>query len=269
MKKIVFVFWFSILNYTYAQKVGINTDKPQTLFHVDGGKDNSKSGAPTQNQLYNDVLIDTNANVGIGRIPDSGARINIVTDTSQTTEIGKGFRLKDGTEGKGNLLSIINSSGDVAWKPRVSTVQGTLANSIFPVNSDLTSTGAKIVLPPGKWLIRSSILLRVQDKISGGAVDGSFTDGVYCKLSWADQNSDGTFSPTADAVSGNIFGGAYYSRYGLAFGQTVVNNNSGVTKTYYLITRTPVYWGTQIITQNWRNLGGAWGENVIIAFAAN
>lgn len=262
--------WFtSVLNYSNAQRVGILTDKPQTLFHVDSGRDNAQSAAPTQGQLYNDVLVDNSGNVGVGLLPDTNVRVNIGVDTSITGQIGKGFRLKDGTEGNGNLLSLINSNGDVAWTPRIATVQGTLANSVIPVNSDLTSTGATIVLPPGKWLIRCSILLRVQDKVSGSAVDGSLADGVYGRLSWANQNANGTYSPTADAVSGNLFGGAYYSRYGLAFGQTVVNNTSGTAKTYYLVTRTPVFWGTQTITQNWRNLGGGWGENVIIAFAAN
>ena len=254
-----------------AQNIGIDTANPQSILHIDAKKDNNKVGSPTQSQLYNDVLIRQDANIGIGSLPENNARINISTDTSISTEVGKGFRLKDGTEGNGNMLSVSNTDGDIVWMPRIGTISGVAVNSKIPVNSDLVASGTYITLPKGKWLISSTILLRVENPANANnAIDGSLTEGVFGRMSWADKNEDGvTYTPTADAVSGNLFGGAYYSIYGLAFGQTVINNTSSTPKTYYLVTRTPTFWGETFKTMVWRNLGGLWGENAIIAFPAN
>ena len=267
-KKLVYIFliinFFSVVS---AQNVGIGTTNPQTIFHVDGSKDNM--GTPNSTQLYNDVLVRQDGKVGIGNLPENNAKINISTNSENISENGRGFRLKDGTEGNGNLLSLSNTNGDVVWMPRVGTINGILQNSKINVNSNLVSTGTRIILPPGKWLIRSTILLRVEDPANNNfAIDGSLTDGVFARLSWADQNGT-AYVPTADALSGNVFGGSYYSVYGLAFGQTVINNTTTAPKTYYLVTRTPTFWGTTMMTKVWRNLGGQWGENAIIAFPAN
>lgn len=275
MKKIFYYVTFlcSVAINGQSGNVGINNANPQTQFHIDGQKDNPKSQTiPSTTQLNNDFAIDKNGFVGIGVLPDNTARVNIHTDNSINTEIGKGFRLKDGTEGNGNLLSLLNTNGDVIWKKRIATVPPTWQPTSFPipVNSDLQFTGTTITLPPGKWLIRSSLLLRVEDSSTGIPIDGSFADGSFARLSWGDKNADGTYAPTTDAINGNVFGGAYFSRYGLAFGQTLVNNTTTAPKVYYLITRMPTYWGTSIITGRWRGLGqGVWGENSILAFAAN
>ncbi|MDK7675735.1 hypothetical protein [Weeksella virosa] len=39
----------------YAQ-VGINTDNPQQLFHIDGKKDNPPTDSPSADQQKNDVV---------------------------------------------------------------------------------------------------------------------------------------------------------------------------------------------------------------------
>ena len=273
MKNLVlYIFTFiGFVNLVFAQQVGINTKNPQSVLHIDGAKDNAVSGTPTQAQLYNDVLVRNDAKVGIGNMPDNNAMVTITSDTSTSAGIGMGFRLKDGTEGNGNLLSISNANGDVAWLKRVGTVQGKYNNRVVPINADLQDTGGSITLPPGKWLIRSNLLLRAQSNATGSPIfiPGNFSDGAYAKLSWADKNSDGTFSSTPDALSGNLFGGPYFSIYGLSFGQTIINNTSSTAKTYYLVTRTPVIWGTVFQNYYWTNIAGYWGETAIIAFTAN
>jgi len=277
MKKIT-IFTFVLLNaiaYSqYSNKVGINTDKPQKIFHIDGQKDNPKnSTSPNSLQFSNDFLIQEDANIGIGVLPTASndARVNISTNASNISENGTGFKLKDGTEGDGNVLVVSNTNGDIIWQKRVGSIKATLVAGIVPINSDFYFTGTTIVLPPGKWLIRSSILLRAQDGTTGTAVNGTDANGAYGRLSWANLNADGnTYSETTDAISGNLFGGAYYSIYGLAFGQTLINNNTSAAKTYYLVNRTPIFWGTGLLNANWRNLGGGgWGETSIIAFPAN
>lgn len=272
MKKLQFIILVSLMyNFTFAQ-LGVNTNSPSGILHIDGAKDNPNSLPVTNSlQLNNDFVMNTAGFIGIGKLPETNAKVSITTNSSDTSQNGQGFRLKDGTEGNGNLLILKNTSGDVVWTPRVGTVKANLgSNIIIPINSNLVFTNSTITLPPGKWLIRSTLILRAQVQGSGSALDGSFTDGVYANLSWADKNSDGTYVPTVDELSGNLFGGAYYSRYGLAFGQTILNNTTNAPKIYYLVTRAPIFFGTGMTTLDWRGIGGGgWGENAIIAFPAN
>ncbi|SUP53747.1 Uncharacterised protein [Weeksella virosa] len=51
----------------YAQ-VGINTDNPQQLFHVDGQKNNPTTGSPSADQQKDDVVITVDGRLGIGTI---------------------------------------------------------------------------------------------------------------------------------------------------------------------------------------------------------
>lgn len=182
-------------------QVGINTNNPSGVFQIDGAKDNGATGSANQSQLYNDVVFEKNANTGIGTLPENNARLTINLDTSVNSQIGKAFRLKDGTEGNGNVLSITNAQGDIAWKKRIATVAATMgAGYNGSILSDMTFTTTTINLPPGKWLIRSLIILRVKQ------ANGTFSDGLFAQLSWADRNADGTtYSLTSDAISVYVF----------------------------------------------------------------
>ncbi|SIQ96837.1 hypothetical protein SAMN05880574_1413 [Chryseobacterium sp. RU37D] len=55
---------------TYAQSgnVGINTSNPQAMLHIDGGKDNPTTGAPSAAQEANDVVVTSAGRLGIGTI---------------------------------------------------------------------------------------------------------------------------------------------------------------------------------------------------------
>ncbi|WP_294248178.1 hypothetical protein [uncultured Chryseobacterium sp.] len=57
---------------TYAQ-IGINTQNPQSVFHVDGAKDNPVTGIPTAAQQLNDLVVTSSGKVGIGTNNPSGA----------------------------------------------------------------------------------------------------------------------------------------------------------------------------------------------------
>lgn len=58
--------------YSIAQ-IGIGTENPQKLFHVDGAKDNSLIGTPNTLQQRNDVVITAEGRIGIGTISPEGA----------------------------------------------------------------------------------------------------------------------------------------------------------------------------------------------------
>lgn len=82
MKNNLLKFAFLILCSTFLfAQVGINTQNPQQLFHVDGTKDNSLAGTPTIEQQRNDVVITAEARIGIGTISPEGA-VDIKSTTS-------------------------------------------------------------------------------------------------------------------------------------------------------------------------------------------
>lgn len=264
-KNLVYIFLILLTVNNVEAQVGVNTSNPQGSFHVDGSKDNL-SNISNQKKLSNDLIIEKNtSNIGLGNLPENNAKVSIGVDVTVNSEIGKGFRLLDGSQGNGNVLSILNNQGDIVWKNRISTVIGKLGVGYAGrVDANVAYTESYIDLPPGKWLIRSSIILRV----SGN--NGTYNDGLFAQLAWADKNSDGSYVSSIDAESGNLFGGAYLGVYSLAFGQTIINNTSSTTKTYYLIAKKPKIWGTLLLDKNWVNLGAStWGENAVIAFAAN
>lgn len=65
-----------LLPAVYYSQVGVNTPNPQAAFHVDGGKDNAISGAPTTLQQSNDLALSNLGRVGIG-IANPAARLHL------------------------------------------------------------------------------------------------------------------------------------------------------------------------------------------------
>ena len=265
-KKFIYTLALISLGLSLNAQFSVDTPQPKGIFHVDGAKDNptTANSQPSDVQLSNDVIIRSDANIGIGTLPEDIARVSIKTNTANQAEIGHGFRLKDGTEGNGNLLVLQNTQGDIAWKKRIATVTGTWgAGYNGDPTLDMQGTGTTIKLPPGRWLVRVSAIIRI------GNFNGTFKDGLYARLSWAENNA-GVFTLTPDAVSGNLFGGTYIGIYSLAFGQTIINNTSTTTKTYELVNRSATIWGTIGGNRTYNKFAGSgWGENAIIAFAAN
>ncbi|WP_415328219.1 hypothetical protein [Chryseobacterium sp. MMS23-Vi53] len=74
---------------TMSAQVGINTQNPQTAFHVDGAKDNNTSGTPTTAQQLNDFTANTSGNLGIGTSAPT-SKVEIFSGT--TNESGLKFR---------------------------------------------------------------------------------------------------------------------------------------------------------------------------------
>lgn len=68
MKKRITLIPLMISLYAYSQtgQVGINTMNPQAIFHVDGARDNPKTGVPSSTQQLNDFVVSSSGNVGIG-----------------------------------------------------------------------------------------------------------------------------------------------------------------------------------------------------------
>ncbi|SIR00507.1 hypothetical protein SAMN05880574_1491, partial [Chryseobacterium sp. RU37D] len=74
MRKKILLLLFSPAIY-YSQ-VGISTSNPQASFHVDGGKNNASTGAPTTVQQSDDFVVSSQGTVGIG-IANPAARLHL------------------------------------------------------------------------------------------------------------------------------------------------------------------------------------------------
>ncbi|MDK7374321.1 hypothetical protein QP519_02005 [Weeksella virosa] len=87
-------------------QVGINTDNPQQLLHVDGKKDNPTTGSPSADQQKDDVVITEEGRLGIGTIAptesldvDGRARIRN-TDYLESSAIARLYVDENGLVGR-------------------------------------------------------------------------------------------------------------------------------------------------------------------------
>ena len=101
---------------SYAQ-IGINTDNPQQLFHIDALKNTSG----TLN-ISDDIVTDSNGNMGMGTISPT-ARLHIATDNIA-------LRLQDGTQGAKKMLYSKDNNGNLSW-----TDQPTSSATIYYLNT--------------------------------------------------------------------------------------------------------------------------------------
>ncbi|MGJ1387419.1 hypothetical protein ACR782_14550 [Sphingobacterium spiritivorum] len=142
----------------YAQNTGINTKNPRTTFHVDGGKDNNASGAPTGTQPANDFVVTNTGNVGIGTIAPS---TKLVIDNGTA---GAAIKIIDGTQANGYVLtSDANGIGSWTLVPAFRpTVLGDFPGTAITVHANggsggVVASGASITLPQGKWAVNAGM----------------------------------------------------------------------------------------------------------------
>lgn len=96
--------FFLSLSLSAQITLGINTDAPEGIFHIDGLKNNSFS----PNKYDDDVLVDALGNLGIGTNTPV-ARLDIHSTTS------KAFRLDDSSQASNRIL-VSNNLGEGTWQ---------------------------------------------------------------------------------------------------------------------------------------------------------
>jgi hypothetical protein len=112
-----FVFIYCFSEAIYAQ-IGVNTETPLVLFHIDGKGDNNP--IPTDIQKANDFVVTSDGNIGIGTVNPT---VSLEIKTKGTPgNVIEGFKLSDGSEGVGKFL-VSDSQGVGSWR---SALDGTL-----------------------------------------------------------------------------------------------------------------------------------------------
>jgi len=77
-KSLIYLFILGLGINTLIAQVGVNTSNPQTIFHIDGSKDNAATGVPTVAQQTNDFAVTSTGTVGIGTTtPDPSAALEL------------------------------------------------------------------------------------------------------------------------------------------------------------------------------------------------
>lgn len=193
MKKILLILGV-LISFTNAySQVGVNTESPLQLLHIDA-KGNTLS--TSESTKVDDVVVTSGGAVGVGKVnPASGlaldvsgnmnvsgsnfvegnmtiegnlspASISIRTlNTSVKLQLAvenkdSVFRLADGSERAGHLLTCDTLTGDAYWqalRPMASTVTGKV-NAGVPINTDSSpgievTAGNNLSLTPGKWMV--------------------------------------------------------------------------------------------------------------------
>lgn len=290
MKKLLFTLITTInfLTLSFGQ-VGINTQNPQGILNIDGGKDNPITGSGhSADQQLNDFTVLANGNVGIGTIAPS-QKLEIQTGGTESSPI-TGFKLIDGNQRK-NYVLMSDADGIGTWQlVTMKGINGTFvaANSnnnryYFASNEDnYVNTGSYIILPPGKWRVDLTQLLRpaytnnqtltANDYIF---IRFTFTDSASSVLPMAGSNFD---SGVIELVSGSYSGPTTTSvlKYGVLNGYVVIKNETNSEKNYYLLAGNSlasnsyrpedVNGTTKIGSFFFQNIGSSsWRENRMVA----
>lgn len=159
-KKTLLLVGILSMGISYAQ-VGINTQNPQGVFHVDAKSDtNGTTGTG------DDIIVTSRGYMGIGTI-----------EPKERLDLRGTIRIVDGNQGTGNIFTAIDTNGTGTWKPaNTSAVIGTCtlrdqtrnyystydeqivygSSSITMNNSQIALSIAdeyKLTVPTGKYLV--------------------------------------------------------------------------------------------------------------------
>lgn len=140
-----------------SAQIGINTESPQTLFHIDSKRDTNGN-----TNYADDVVITANGDIGIGVLSPS-TKLEINTGGTATNVI-KGFKLDDGSQGEKKILIREANSENVYWETSISFFKPLPAFSISNLNYagalSTMYTGYSIVFPePGIYWITIGMMI--------------------------------------------------------------------------------------------------------------
>ena len=178
----------------------------------------------------------------------------------EMTERGQGFRLIDGNEFPGRVLTV-GEDGIGTWvSPALHKIQGQRAGAIdFPLSFEdpfglvFRQTGASVTLPPGAWEVRANILISIVVPTAHLELRPLITanDFAWLRSTFSDSPTlEGSLGVVAspDIVGGRLISGSVSGplfrntagtimseNFGLVTGSVIINNTSDTAKTYYFL----------------------------------
>lgn len=137
-------------------QIGIQTDNPLGIFHVDPKRDTNAAGT---SGTADDVVVTNSGQVGIGT----------VTPTAKL-DIRGTFRLRDGNQAEGKML-VSDVSGNAKWgdRPRLEVIEVDNVDGILSEKNTFTVTpsysGISITIPEGTWQVMFQVTCRAENNI--------------------------------------------------------------------------------------------------------
>lgn len=192
------------------------------------------------------------------------SQVGIGTNSPKETLHVKGsLKLEHNSQGNGNVLRVYKD-GSTAWK---STFKKQPVFGILTANGyagTLLDTSKKYVkayisLPPGKWIVKSNILIPVQGRFS--SPNTAWVKSYFSDSSTSSAETIDYIPNSAAYVSGSVRG--LPNEYGMLVGNVLIENRSTTNKNYY-------YWAfIEGIPTTSINVAGfadaVYGENKIYA----
>ncbi|WP_139262028.1 hypothetical protein [Dysgonomonas macrotermitis] len=241
------IFSFGVI---YAQ-VGINTQSPLGIFHVDPLSNTNTVGTVN---VTDDVIINQAGNIGVGQLPRTDVKINL-SDGGTVSNYKPVFQLQDGNEGIGKLL-VSDASGNATWKNYMDfgltigkfgagiyfSPDPTLVNSTYGITARASNNGVKttgqITLGKGLWWVRCSLYVSA----IATTIDGR---QIWARTTLADDSSFGiaggmAYQMSTDLLTNHTLASTLlwlYGSCGVIYGSFLLDNRSmaASSKTYYLV----------------------------------
>jgi len=255
--------------FTLQGQIGINTETPKGIFHIDAKRNTSATATGSSTQTLDDITVSYTGNIGIGTV-EPQVKLHIATGGTASSPI-TGLKLADGTHASGKILTS-DIDGNVSWKgaPLVPTAVATRVGAQIPSNTaQYYNTKSYISLPPGRWKVTATILITGFPFAAGeqkSIHDKLWAHAFFSEAYTADTPQPGTLiSP--DVESGKKIAALVtkYS-YNMMIGNTIINNKTNTTKKYYYYIGAFNQLGTSLGNVTFRNVGSsANAENSIVA----
>jgi hypothetical protein len=131
----------SIFTINLSAQVGIQTQAPQGIFHIDAATNNDNAVPTTKEQIIDDIVVSKEGFVGVGEI-----------NPNQKLTINGKIKITDGTQGNGKLL-VSDKDGKASWRGDVSIkgkyagwrLEGTDLNRTTPNNDTISLKGTSSI----------------------------------------------------------------------------------------------------------------------------
>lgn len=218
---------------------------------MDPLSNNNKTGVPTTTEIEDDIIVDSNGNIGLGTTT-SKAKIDIKTSGTKAKPV-TGFILEDGNQSTLKILTS-DANGNATWKyaKPIGAVLGTFSSTgvVVSIDAGLTGTvaglplvarpgntfiktGASIALAPGRWWVKVALYL-------SAAQSGNVSEQAWVRTTLMDDASFGGKTPgtqfSADLESSYTLASnnIWKNPGGMIIGSFLLNNKSTGNKTYYL-----------------------------------